>query len=146
MQIQSKLSIPCAQKSKQTLWNIKGFRDGLSYSTTRKSKETRVNAITQPQSHPTLKSTFFNRMGLFSRGGVWLAIPKLFCGENLLLYSHNVAPPIWNQIQLYSSHCCKNKKRWCNAFETTSIYWWFSTHAAFSAVSLERCQLVLISS
>ena len=27
----------------------KGFRDGLSYSTPQKSKETRGNAITQPQ-------------------------------------------------------------------------------------------------
>ena len=30
----------------------KGFRDGLSYSTPQKSKETRGNAITQPRSHP----------------------------------------------------------------------------------------------
>ena len=33
----------------------KGFRDGLSYSTPQKSKETRENAITQPWSHPILK-------------------------------------------------------------------------------------------
>jgi len=30
----------------------KGFRDGLSYSTPQKSKETRENAISQPRSHP----------------------------------------------------------------------------------------------
>jgi len=33
----------------------KGFRDGLSYSTLQKSKETRGNAITQPRSHPIKK-------------------------------------------------------------------------------------------
>jgi len=33
----------------------KGFRDGLSYSTPQKSKETRRNAIIQPRSHPTKK-------------------------------------------------------------------------------------------
>jgi len=33
----------------------KGFRDGLSYSTPQKSKETSGNAITQPRSHPNPK-------------------------------------------------------------------------------------------
>ena len=33
----------------------KGFRDGLSYSTPQKSKETRVKAITQPRSYPIKK-------------------------------------------------------------------------------------------
>jgi len=33
----------------------KGFRDGLSYSTPQKIKETRENAITQPRSHPIKK-------------------------------------------------------------------------------------------
>jgi len=33
----------------------KYFRDGLSYSTPQKNKETRGNAITQPRSHPIPK-------------------------------------------------------------------------------------------
>jgi len=37
----------------------KGFRDGLSYSTPQKSKETRENAITQPWSHPIPKFYIF---------------------------------------------------------------------------------------
>ena len=37
----------------------KGFRDGLSYSTPQKSKETRGNAITQPRSHPIKKMLLF---------------------------------------------------------------------------------------
>ena len=34
---------------------LKGFRDGLSYSTPQKSEETGGNVITQPQSHPLKK-------------------------------------------------------------------------------------------
>jgi len=37
----------------------KGFRDGPSYSTPQKIKETRGNAITQPQSHPIAKFYIF---------------------------------------------------------------------------------------
>ena len=37
----------------------KGFRDGLSYSTPQKSKETRGKAITQPRSHPIPKFYIF---------------------------------------------------------------------------------------
>jgi len=37
----------------------KGFRDGPSYSTPQKSKETRGNAITQPWSHPIPKLYIF---------------------------------------------------------------------------------------
>jgi len=39
--------------------NDKGFRGGLSYSTSLKSKETRANPITQPQSHPIPKFYIF---------------------------------------------------------------------------------------
>jgi len=42
------------QHKKQKIFSEKQkeFRDGLSYSTPQKSKETRGNAITQPRSHP----------------------------------------------------------------------------------------------
>jgi len=41
----------------------KGFRDGLSYSTPQKSKETKGNAITQPWSHPIKNVEFRDGMG-----------------------------------------------------------------------------------
>ena len=58
----------CSKKltnKKQTIFSEtqKGFRDGLSYSTPQKSKETRGNAITQPRSHPIPKFYIFNGMG-----------------------------------------------------------------------------------
>jgi len=40
------------KKQKILFEKHKRFRDGLSYSTPQKSKETRGNAITQPWSHP----------------------------------------------------------------------------------------------
>jgi len=46
------------KKQKKFLPKKKGFRDGLSYSTPQESKETRGNAITQPQSHPFKKVEF----------------------------------------------------------------------------------------
>ena len=39
-------------RSKKCFPKKKEFRDGLSYSTPQKSKETRGNAIIQPRSHP----------------------------------------------------------------------------------------------
>ena len=63
------LRISCALKKltnkKQKIFSEKqkGFRDGLSYSTPQKSKETRGNAITQPRSHPIPKFYIF-LMGL----------------------------------------------------------------------------------
>ena len=64
----------------QWLWihkKQKGFRDGPSYSTPQKDKETRGNAITQPRSNPILK--FRDGMGflLLKWHGVRTAWPEL---------------------------------------------------------------------
>ena len=40
------------QEAKNFSEKQKGFRDGLSYSTPQKSKETSGNVITQPRNHP----------------------------------------------------------------------------------------------
>jgi len=67
----------CSKKLKNKKQKIfsekqKGFRDGLSYPTPQKSKETRGNAITQPPSHPIPKFYIF-LMG-WDRGWV-MALP-----------------------------------------------------------------------
>jgi len=49
------MGIPMMQEAKNFLRKQKGFRDGLSYSTPQKSKETRENAITQSWSHPIIE-------------------------------------------------------------------------------------------
>jgi len=46
------VSLQISQEAKILSEKQKGFRDGLSYSTPQKSKETRGNAITQPWSRP----------------------------------------------------------------------------------------------
>ena len=50
MEAENSITLTIYKKQKIFSEKQKGFRDGLSYSTPQKSKETRANAITQPRS------------------------------------------------------------------------------------------------
>jgi len=94
-------------------YSQKGFSDGLSYSTSRKSKATRGNATTHPQSQPIYKC------------GIWQAINNYI----LFFLAFIIHKPL-PTMHVCSIHC---SGRWCvlcNAWIT--IYLWMLIQNLFS--------------